>query len=130
MGFCIHCEIYFKKLPKTELCNRCMNQLCGTPPKMNNMLTQYEKFLHEKKLDIEREEKFNRDASLLDQVTKTMILNVDLIIELAKTLPEGHPPWYSLLRAWYRENRQRPRGITNEKFPKRRLYKLLDLTYN
>lgn len=129
MGWCNYCNIYYKKLQNNCICNNCSRELQGTPPGLNNMMIQYYNTLLKRKKDEYFENKFRMESNLMDLSSSALLENPDLLIKLAENLGEGHPPWYALLKAWYRKNKLNPKSIHKEKFPMQKLFQLLDIKY-
>lgn len=127
MGYCENCETYYKKLPKHELCKTCSNALVGTPPGINNAFKQFEALMMKKRQLRENRQRYLQQATLMDICADVIIKHKDLLLYLEEVLDDGHPPWYYLLRSWYRMNKQRGRSITSERYPKKRLFKLMQL---
>lgn len=127
MGYCSVCEIYYNKLPYKDLCRQCSNELCGTPPSINNNMKQYETFIQKKKETEHHQKKYKDKASLMDLTADTLIINITLLITLSNILPDGNPPWYALLHAWYRHIKKRGRRIKTEEYPMVRLFRLMNI---
>lgn len=130
MVYCLSCNLYFKKLAKRDLCKICSLELVGTPPGPNNFIYQHQKVIQEKIKENKHTRKFMVQASLIDITSITIIDNPHLVIELSKILPEGHPPWYNLLKLWYKNKKLKSRKIKDEKYPMQRLFKLLKISDN
>lgn len=129
MGYCIYCDVYYKKLSAPNICRSCKGELCGTPPGLNSYMQQYDTHMRIRKEQCEREKKYVSESSLLDFSALAMINNMDMIRVLHMIMPEGHPPWYALLRAWYWTNKKKPKSLSAERKPKERLTKLLDIKF-
>jgi hypothetical protein len=118
MGYCENCDEYFNKIPAGRICKKCLNDLCGTPPGMNNFEMRYQKELEKRKKNEAQMNKFYTSASLLDLAAVSILKDNDELNTLIKFLPEGHPPWYSLLKAWFFVNKLSSNSIAIEKSPK------------
>jgi hypothetical protein len=128
MGFCNHCQVYYKKLPAKEICKACKSELCGTPPTMNSSFVQCYHQMKKKEADTIKDQTYRAQATLLDFASDSMISSIPTIIQLTYIMPEGHPPWYALLKAWYRKHKIKAKLVQSEKTPKKRLLKLLNVT--
>lgn len=130
MVYCTSCNTSCKKIALGDMCKHCANELCGTPPGPNSTLMQYEKLRKEReRVQSARNKSTNKvHFSLLDVVASTIIEDDNLVLQLANLLPEGHPPWYTLLRAWYIKKKQKCKGKKDEKYPMQRLLKVMKIT--
>ena len=125
MGYCNNCDEYFKKVPVGKICRKCSNKLCGTPPGINSFEARYMKELETRTRRKAQIDKFYASASLLD-VAAIALLNDHIALNiLIQNLPEGHPPWHSLLKAWYIINRFV--NIPRDKYPKAKFMKKICL---
>jgi hypothetical protein len=127
MGWCKNCDIYYKKMSNREICNNCSEELYGTPPGVNNMMIQYYNAMEKKRKDHYFNEKFKIEATLMDLSATALLKKPELVIKLAETLGDTHPPWYSLLRAWYRQNKCNPKTLHKEKYPMKKFFELMKL---
>lgn len=128
MGYCNYCNTYYKKQYNSDICKKCSQELSCTPPSINNSMKQLEMILHKKNIDTDYESKYKKTATLMDLAADELIYNKDQLIRLIDILPDGNLPWNSLLKAWYRHNKQKGRNINNEKKPRDRLLKLMDIS--
>ena len=123
MGYCENCNEYHKKHPAGKICKKCWNELCNTPPSINSFEAQYARSM---KARNEREvisKKYYASASLLDLAALKVLQNSTTLNFLINNLPEGHPPWYSLLKAWYFVKKNK---IISGSKPKAKLTNLLN----
>jgi hypothetical protein len=127
MGWCNHCNIYYKKLGYSAICNNCSRELMGTPPGLNNMMMQYYNSVIKMQQNEYYENKFRINANLMDLSSNVLLEHPNLIIKLAECLEDGHPPWYALLKAWYRKNKLKAKSVKNEKYPMKKLFELLKI---
>lgn len=128
MGFCNHCQVYYKKLPAKDICKACKSELCGTPPTMNSTFTQYYHQMKKRDAETAKDQTYRAHATLMDFASDAMVSSVDTIIQLTYIIPEGHPPWHSLLKAWYRKHKTKAKSVHTEKAPMKRLLRLLNVT--
>jgi hypothetical protein len=94
---------------------------------VNCALKQFEALMQKKMEERESRMKFLHKATLLDLAADVIVKSQDLVIALVAIIPEGNPPWYAVLRAWYRKHRQRPRSLSYERFPMKRLLKMMNI---
>jgi len=128
MGYCEICEVYYKKLTHGDMCKHCAHAIVGTPPSPNNAFRQFEALLEKKYAERNARNRYLQQASLMDLAADVIIKNVSIMTDIENFVPEGNPPWYALLRSWYRLHKQRPRSLSTEKTPKRRLIKLMQFS--
>ena len=123
MGYCANCDQYFKTAKHPQLCKQCSMELCGTPPGLNAFQMRYEKAMQEQKWKEDAHNRFYTLATLMDLSAIEILTNPTALAVLVAQLPEGHPPWFSLLRAWHFT---RPGGgafrgaVAKEKKPKQK----------
>lgn len=129
MGYCQNCDEYFNKIPAGKLCKKCLNDLSGTPPGLNNFEIRYKKELEKRKRNESQMKKFYTTATLLDLAALLILKDHDVLNALIKFLPEGHPPWHSLLKVWYFVNKLSLISTIKEKTPKA-TFLLKELSYH
>lgn len=131
MVYCSFCYTYYKKLSygqkNVQVCKQCSNELYGTSPSNNSTIQQYEKRIQEISENNRIHQKFNRTATLQDIAANKIISNVEQLEIAAQLIPEGNIHWNTLLRAWYRKNKKKGRNLAMEKYPKKRLFDLIQL---
>ena len=120
--YCVNCHSYFNKLNSKKCCNSCFLEISGSPPSANNFLYQYESKL--KKVDTSEiiQLNYRSNSTLQDLAADALLHNLDDLKILGVFLPEGHPPWHTLIKAWQRYKKIRVRSTNH---PKEKLFKLL-----
>jgi hypothetical protein len=96
---------------------------CVTVPSINNFLLQHES--RRKKYIIREsiEQKYRSTATLQDLAADVLINLPEQLDVLASILPEGNPPWHTLIKAWQRSRKIKSRPTNT---PRDKLFKLLD----
>jgi hypothetical protein len=102
-------------------------ELCGTPPGMNSTLIQAYNQLQATRKKQMRHEQFRGIASLMDIAADAMLDDEKNIIDLVESLPDGHPPWTCLLKAWYRKHDIYPKTLTKVAAPQKKLLQLMNI---
>lgn len=73
------------------------------------------------------QQKWLRGGSLIDHCSWTVIQHPELVLSLAQIMPDGHPPWHSMLRAWYAQNKKKGHNLSTMKHPQEKVMRLLKL---
>jgi hypothetical protein len=122
MTYCAHCNCYFNKLNSKKCCNSCSLELSGSPPSTNNFLLQYEAKIKKEITNETIQNNYRLSATLQDLAADELIHNLEALKVLGNYLPEGHPPWHTLIKAWQRHKKIKTRSSHN---PKAKLFRLL-----
>lgn len=107
--YCANCQIMF--------CNT-----CSSPPGSNSFIMQNEVRIKKALVSESIEQKYRASATLQDLTADVLIHLPDQLDLLASILPEGHPPWHILIKAWQRSRKIKSRPTLQ---PREKLFKLL-----
>ena len=113
MKYCMYCHV------DKAYCNVCT---LGSPPSVNNFIQQYESRTKKDALRESIEQKYRATATLQDLAADILITLPEQIDILVSYLPEGHPPWHTLIKAWQRSRKIKSRPTNT---PREKLLKLL-----
>jgi hypothetical protein len=113
--YCIKCHIFYKNLNSKKCCNSCSSSV-------NNFMYQHESKLKKELVNNTIQFNYRLSAKLQDFAADALIHNLEDLKTLAEILPEGHPPWHTLIKAWQRHKKIK---IRSTKHPKEKLFKLL-----
>lgn len=125
MEYCEYCDGSYNKVNHKFLCGDCYKSIYGSPPGTNSFMMQYEKKIQNEKKNIEYKDNFYKKSTLLDITAFVIVDHPELIKKLAEILQEGHPPWFSILNAWYIKNKCRKKKKI--KYPMKHIFDKLSI---